>query len=73
MLLVILVTVGYNSAAYVMQVVAGRGSDRLERCVRVAEVGGSNPLAPTRKKAVCLIDYRLFGSSSSHRVEFHSV
>ena len=26
---------------------SGRGSDRLERCVRVAEVGGSNPLAPT--------------------------
>ena len=27
--------------------VSGRGSARLERCVRVAEVPGSNPGAPT--------------------------
>jgi hypothetical protein len=28
---------------------SGRGSARLERCVRVAEVPGSNPGAPTKK------------------------
>jgi hypothetical protein len=42
--------VGYNLFAKgkpLVRLVSGRGSVRLERCVRVAEAPGSNPGAPT--------------------------
>ena len=38
----------YNSGAKLQY--SGRGSARLERCVRDAEVPGSNPGAPTTNK-----------------------
>jgi hypothetical protein len=38
----------YNGAAS-RQRPSGRGSARLERTVRVREVGGSNPPAPTKE------------------------
>ena len=47
--------VGYNSGLpggqgfSAWQYLSGRGAARLARTVRVGEVGGSNPLAPTEK------------------------
>ena len=38
---------GQSSAETYIVETSGRGSAWLERCVRDAEVGGSNPLAPT--------------------------
>ena len=37
-----------NSRGWYNLLSAGRGSARIERTVRVREVGGSNPPAPTR-------------------------